>query len=287
MEPAPAQVKMASKYKILLVIIATVVSLDQLTKFQAVARLTSVFEHYNKVTLGERLHAFFAVKNLDNDPFTPGRKDFRKPPVEIVANYWQHKYVENPGAAWGLLSDVDERFRVPFFHVVSVIAILFIALFYRRLEPDQTLLAFALSLVLGGAIGNYIDRLARNYVVDFIDWHWRNQPGMHWPTFNVADAAICIGVGLMLLETLFLHRNERLELAEQAAGGSTGEALGEQPVTTAAAAAFLPEQVPAAEAEQPAGESPVVPEVAGHPESEAGPAETRLDAAVATGVTET
>ena len=54
----------------------------------------------------------------------------------------------------------------------------------------------------GGALGNFLDRLVRGYVIDFIDWHWRNQPGMRWPTFNVADAAICVGVALMLLDSL-------------------------------------------------------------------------------------
>jgi signal peptidase II len=53
-----------------------------------------------------------------------------------------------------------------------------------------------------------VDRLVRGYVIDFIDWHWRNQPGMHWPTFNVADAAICVGVGLLLLDSLRARRPE-------------------------------------------------------------------------------
>jgi len=57
--------------------------------------------------------------------------------------------------------------------------------------------------VLGGAVGNYLDRLARNYVIDFIDWHWREAPNLHWPTFNLADSAISVGVVLMLADTLF------------------------------------------------------------------------------------
>lgn len=270
---------MASKYKILLAVFAVVVTLDQVTKYQAVAHLTRLFEHHEKVTLGERIHAFFAIGNLDNDPFEEGRPDYRKPPVEIVPNYWNHKYVENPGAAWGLLSDTDPRFRIPFFHVVSVIAILFIALFYRRIEPDQTLLAFALSLVLGGAVGNYIDRLARNYVVDFIDWHWRNQPGMHWPTFNIADAAICVGVALMLLETLFLQQREMRE--RQAAVVAS-----EQPVSTAVAVAYVAEGGVEQVGELLPGESQVVPEVPVEPAPEAGEPDERLPRAVASGVTE-
>lgn len=267
---------MSSKYKILLVIFAVVVSLDQVTKFLAVDRLTTVFEHYGKVSLAERVRAFYTYENLDNDPYSPVRKDFRKPPVVVVENYWHHKYVENPGAAWGLLSDADERFRIPFFHVVSLAAILFIVAFFRRLEPDQKLLTVALSLVLGGAVGNYIDRLARNYVVDFIDWHWRNQPGMHWPTFNVADAAICVGVALMLIETLFFARE--VQPAEVSPSVTQPDEL---PLATASAAAYLPvADGSAVPLEQ--GESPVAPEVAEHPE----PAVTGINRAAASGGTE-
>jgi signal peptidase II len=66
-------------------------------------------------------------------------------------------------------------------------------------EEAQRLLRVALSLVLAGAVGNFIDRLARGYVVDFVDWHWWNRPDLYWPTFNVADSMIVVGVGLLLL----------------------------------------------------------------------------------------
>ena len=197
---------MATKYKILLLIFTVVVLADQATKYWAVKHLTNAFESANRDTTRGRIHGFFTLKNLDNEPYQPGNVDHRLPPVEVVHDYWNHKYVENPGAAWGLLAGVSDEFRIPFFHLVSVVAILFIGMFYRRLEEDQRVLAVALSLVLGGAVGNYIDRLARNYVIDFIDWHWRNRPELHWPTFNVADLGICVGVGLMLAETLFAKR---------------------------------------------------------------------------------
>jgi signal peptidase II len=81
------------------------------------------------------------------------------------------------------------------------VALGFITFMYVRLTPDQRRVRWALALVAGGAVGNFVDRLLRGYVIDFIDWHWRNQPGMRWPTFNVADAAICVGVALMLLDS--------------------------------------------------------------------------------------
>lgn len=209
---------MAPKYKTLLSIFVAVVAADQVTKYLAVKHLTNAFELHSARTFPERLGVFFRLRNLDNEPYEPGKVDHRIPPVEIVADYWSHKYVENPGAAWGLLASVDDRLRVPFFHLVSIVAIVFIGLFYRRLEAEQKLLAFALSLVLGGAVGNYIDRVARNYVIDFIDWHWRNRPDLHWPTFNVADSGICVGVVLMLAETLFTRRKEEDEPATAVLG---------------------------------------------------------------------
>jgi signal peptidase II len=116
--------------------------------------------------------------------------------------------VENPGAAWGLFANLPDTARRIFFHVVSLAALAFIFAMYVRLEPGQRLVSVALSLVAGGALGNFMDRLARGYVIDFIDWHWRNQPGMRWPTFNVADAAICVGVALMLVDSLRMRRSE-------------------------------------------------------------------------------
>jgi signal peptidase II len=197
---------MRHKYLLLLAVFGFVLVADQATKYFAVARLTLAFEHAHLSAPLERLAGFYTLKNLDNEPAEPAGVDLRGVPVVVIPGYWQHRYVENPGAAWGLLSRVSDTWRVPFFHVISVLAILIIVAFYRRLEADQRLMALSLSLVLGGALGNYVDRLVRGYVIDFIDWHWRNDPRLHWPTFNVADSAICVGVFLMLVETLFARR---------------------------------------------------------------------------------
>lgn len=194
---------LAGKYKVLLAVFALVVVADQATKYLAVSRLTRAFEVAGLDSFGERLAGFYRLENLDNDPFEAGKSDLRRGVHVVIPRFWHHKYVENPGAAWGLLGGLDERWRIPFFHVVTLVAITFILLFYRKIEADQRLLGLSLSLVFAGAVGNYIDRLARNYVVDFIDWHWRGRPDMHWPTFNVADAAISVGVALMLLDSIW------------------------------------------------------------------------------------
>ena len=80
-----------------------------------------------------------------------------------------------------------------------------IAVWLSRLKPHETLLAVALSLVLGGAMGNLIDRLAYGYVIDFLDVYYQT---WHWPAFNIADSAITLGVILMLVESFGLGKSE-------------------------------------------------------------------------------
>jgi signal peptidase II len=107
------------------------------------------------------------------------------------------RYVRNPGAAWGFLADSNPSFRRPFFLAISVIAIAFILYVFLRLGRDQQLVIYGLSGVMGGAIGNFIDRLRFDYVIDFIDMYIG---GYKWPTYNIADVAISVGVGLLLLD---------------------------------------------------------------------------------------
>ena len=207
---------MRHRYLLLVAVFGLVLLADQTAKYHAVARLTNALDAAGAKTLVERVAAFYSLANLDNDPWREGGVDHRRSPVVIVPGFWQHRYVENPGAAWGLLSRVSESWRLPFFHVISLLAVGIIVAFYRRLEADQRLMAVALSLVLGGALGNYLDRLVRGYVIDFVDWHWKNSPSLHWPTFNVADAAICVGVLLMLGETVFGARHAPADAAAPA-----------------------------------------------------------------------
>lgn len=118
--------------------------------------------------------------------------------ITVLDDYFAFSYVRNPGAAWGFLARADERFRQPFFVGVSVLAMVFIFFLHRRLEPGQYWTLAALSLVMGGAVGNFIDRLRFRYVIDFIELHFRHR--YRWPTFNVADIAITAGVLLLFLE---------------------------------------------------------------------------------------
>lgn len=124
-------------------------------------------------------------------------------PKQIIKGVFGFILAKNKGGAWGLLQNQSEKIRKPFFVIVSVLAIVFIVSLYRRLNPKQVALKWGLPLVLGGALGNLVDRIRYGYVIDFIDFQatWENLPH-HWPTFNVADIAICIGVALMALDML-------------------------------------------------------------------------------------
>jgi signal peptidase II len=117
--------------------------------------------------------------------------------IVLIKDLLDFQYAENCGGAFGLLHGASESLRKPFFLIVTLVAIGFIVQMYRTMEPGQRLTKWALPLVLGGAIGNLVDRVRLGYVVDFIHAHWRTH---HWPTFNVADIAITVGIGLMLLE---------------------------------------------------------------------------------------
>jgi signal peptidase II len=121
-----------------------------------------------------------------------------RPRVEVWGDRVAFISARNKGGAWGLLGGEAEWVRLPFFVLVSVGAVLFILSMYRKLEPQQRALKWGLPLVLGGALGNFVDRLRYGAVVDFIDV--RLTATYHWPTFNVADIAICVGVGLMAID---------------------------------------------------------------------------------------
>jgi signal peptidase II len=114
---------------------------------------------------------------------------------ETITSYFNLVMVYNKGAAFSFLSDQPGWQRY-FFTAVSVIASLFILWMLRR-NPTQRLFCWSLALILGGAIGNLIDRIAYGHVIDFLDFH---VGGWHWPAFNVADSTITVGAILFVLD---------------------------------------------------------------------------------------
>lgn len=135
-----------------------------------------------------------------------------RPPMTVVDRYVDLILARNKGGAWGLLQTTSELVRRPFFLLVSALAIGFIVTLFSRLQPRQRALRWGLPLVLGGALGNVFDRIHYGWVIDFIDVHiTRNGLEHHWPTFNLADVAICVGVGLMAIDMVAGKRPKQVE----------------------------------------------------------------------------
>jgi signal peptidase II len=119
--------------------------------------------------------------------------------IEIVPQFAHLIYLKNTGAAFGFLAGTRSPLRVVFFVLVSSVAIGCVLYLLKNLRPGRQPLVLSLSLILGGAFGNLIDRLRLGEVIDFIDIHWHH---VHWPAFNVADSAITIGVILLFIQMI-------------------------------------------------------------------------------------
>lgn len=166
---------------------------------------------------------------------TLAERTLESPAIVLIEDVLAFSLAYNKGGAFGMLADENDVWREPFFLVVSIGAVAFIVSLYRKLHPRQRALRWGLPLVLGGALGNFADRLAKGKVVDFIDyqagwvetmneliaklnsgWHVTD----HWPTFNVADMAICVGIGLMAID-MFTSRRDPVESGQSATVSGT------------------------------------------------------------------
>ena len=115
----------------------------------------------------------------------------------VIDGFFNITYVRNPGAAFGFLANATPMFRSLFLIIVSAAAIVMILYFLAKNRSAGILLTFALSLILGGAVGNLVDRIRFGNVVDFLDFYIAS---CHWPAFNVADSAISVGAVLLVVE---------------------------------------------------------------------------------------
>jgi len=125
--------------------------------------------------------------------------------VEVIHGFFNLVHVRNTGGAFGIFGGERGGLGSLLFVVVSLVAIGSILFLFIRLREDEKRLSLSLSLVLSGAIGNLIDRLRYGEVVDFLDFYLFS---FHWPAFNIADSAICLGIGLMALELLIRDRKK-------------------------------------------------------------------------------
>jgi signal peptidase II len=120
--------------------------------------------------------------------------------ITVIENYFDITYVRNPGGAFGLFAQAHRGIVRPLLLGLSAVAVVVILLIYRSTPPDRFMVRLGFCLVMGGAIGNLIDRLRFDEVIDFLDVHWSHY---HWPAFNIADAAITVGVAILCWDLLF------------------------------------------------------------------------------------
>ena len=124
--------------------------------------------------------------------------------MSVIPGFLDLRYVQNTGAAFGILDTADIPFKAALMTAVALFALIAIAMYTSRLASDEPLAKLGLSAILGGACGNLVDRITAGYVVDFIDVYWGT---WHFWAFNVADAAITVGAGCLILDMVILNRH--------------------------------------------------------------------------------
>lgn len=127
--------------------------------------------------------------------------------IPIVQDFFSLTYIRNPGAAFGLLAGSSNAFRMVFFGVTSLFALALLGTILFRLPEKDWVGQLSISGILGGAIGNLIDRLRYGEVIDFLDVYVNSY---HWPAFNVADSAISVGVVFLIIHFAFEKKDEVL-----------------------------------------------------------------------------
>ncbi len=122
----------------------------------------------------------------------------------VIDGFFSITYVLNPGAAFGMLAELNESYRQLFFVVVTAIAIL--AVIYLMIkEQDMKVRLVSYTLILSGAVGNFIDRVYMGKVVDFLHFYYNQY---QWPAFNVADMAISVGISLLFIDYIILKKRD-------------------------------------------------------------------------------
>ncbi len=164
---------LSKKYRFVLIVTVLVVFLDQLTKYMIVKNLA--------------LHSR----------------------IVVIEGFLNIIHIRNPGIAFGLFKSFGSNYKLISLCCVSAIALFLIIFLIAQVKKGSRLETFSLSLILGGAVGNLIDRFRLGEVIDFVDVHWR--AAYHWPAFNVADSAISVGIVLIIFCELTRIRKHGLK----------------------------------------------------------------------------
>ena len=120
--------------------------------------------------------------------------------VSVIPGFFNINHVLNPGGAFGFFADQSPGIRKFVFLFLSSMVTVILSWFYLRVAKTHRVLSYGLAMIMGGAIGNLVDRFRYGMVVDFLDFYIGNY---HWPSFNVADSAICIGMAILIYHMLF------------------------------------------------------------------------------------
>jgi signal peptidase II len=173
-------------------------------RFQITKRLLILNESVNRIGMKRKywVLSVFCVGILLLDQWTKYMVVQKLPlyqRVKVIQGFFNLTHVRNTGGAFGIFGGEKGGLGSILFVVISLIAIGAIVFLFLKIKENEKTFALSFSLILSGAIGNLIDRLRYGEVVDFLDFHLSTY---HWPAFNVADSAICIGIGLMALELL-------------------------------------------------------------------------------------
>jgi signal peptidase II len=131
--------------------------------------------------------------------------------IPLIPNFFSLTYIRNPGAAFGILASSSTGFRLLFFALTSLFALVLLGTIFFRLRQDDWMGQISIAAILGGAVGNLLDRVWLGEVIDFLDFYVN---GYHWPAFNVADAAISVGVFFLILRFALEKKQEEQVLQQ-------------------------------------------------------------------------
>jgi len=120
--------------------------------------------------------------------------------IDIIPGFFRLSYVLNSGVAFGIFQESQSVWKPYLLAGLAVLAVVVIVIYSSRMPSNRVLLQLALAVTMGGILGNFTDRLLRGSVVDFIELHIKDM--FHWPTFNIADTAITVGIALLMVDAL-------------------------------------------------------------------------------------